>query len=655
MLLREIAGRLHGIVNFETISIMLHDPARNVMRLELHAEPGLLGVELGDEFSIEGSPHGLVWETQKSLLIHDVEHETRFPQIMETLRKCPHRSYYVLPLTSVGRRLGAIAFGNKSKSPPQDLGLDFLEQVARQVAIAVDNALNFQRAQRERDRSQLLLEINNAVVSTLDLEELLRAVSSSLQRLLPHDFADLILRDAENGRYFVAALDYPDHHDFFAVRQPISIEGTALESVLHSQRPLVCTPDSLATFPTDVTMRRGVNLGLISACHVPLVSRNRSLGLLSLASKRQDTFTPEAIELLGETAKQISIAVENSLTFRQVEVLRDRLAGEKQYLEEEIQTEYNFEEIVGRSAALKRVLKQVETVASTDSTVLLQGESGTGKELIARALHNLSARREHTLVKVNCAAIPAGLLESELFGHEKGAFTGAVAQRIGRFELAHRGTLFLDEIGEIPLELQPKLLRVLQEQEFERVGGARTIGVNVRLIAATNGDLTQMVAEKKFRGDLYYRLKVFPITLPPLRDRREDIPLLTRSFTQKFARRMNKRIETIRTEAQTALMNYSWPGNVRELENFIERAVILSRGPVLDIPVAELRSSSKTDAQQGSDATLQSLERDHVLRVLQETRWVIGGPKGAAARLGMNRSTLNSRLRKLGITRPRPR
>ncbi|MCI0722207.1 MAG: sigma 54-interacting transcriptional regulator [Acidobacteria bacterium] len=655
MLLRDIAARLRGIVSFETISVMLHDPARNVMRLELLVEHGRVGIELGNEFAIEGSPHGLVWETQKSLLIHDVEHETRFPQIMETLRKCPHKSYYVLPLTSVGRRLGAIAFGNKDKSAPEEIGLDSLEQVAKQVAIAVDNALNFQRAQRERDRSQLLLEINNAVVSTLDLEELLRAVSSSLQRLLPHDFADLILRDAESGQYFVAALDYPDHHDFFAVREPITIEGTALESVLHSQRPLVCSAESLANYPADVTMRRGVNLGLISACHVPLVSHNRSLGLLSLACKRQDAFTPEAIELLSETAKQISIAVENSLTFREVEVLRDRLAGEKQYLEEEIQTEYNFEEMVGRSAALKRVLKQVEKVASTDSTVLLQGESGTGKELIARALHNLSTRREHTLVKVNCAAIPTGLLESELFGHEKGAFTGAVAQRIGRFELAHQGTLFLDEVGEIPLELQPKLLRVLQEQEFERVGGGRTIRVNVRLIAATNGDLSQMVAEKKFRSDLYYRLKVFPITLPPLRDRREDIPLLARSFTQKFAHRMNKRIETIRSDAQAALMNYPWPGNVRELENFIERAVILSRGPVLDIPVAELKSSSRTDVQQGADATLESMERDHILRILRETRWVIGGPRGAAARLRMNRSTLNSRLRKLGITRPKPR
>ncbi|HEY2918508.1 MAG TPA: sigma 54-interacting transcriptional regulator, partial [Candidatus Binatia bacterium] len=323
---------------------------------------------------------------------------------------------------------------------------------------------------------------------------------------------------------------------------------------------------------------------------------------------------------------------------------------------DEIRTEYNFEEIIGDSPALKRILEQLETVAPTDSTILVLGETGTGKELIARAVHNLSARRERTLVKVNCAAIPTGLLESELFGHEKGAFTGAIAQRIGRFELAHRGTLFLDEVGDIPLELQPKLLRVLQEQEFERLGSAKTVRVDVRLVAATNADLAQKVSANQFRSDLYYRLNVFPIVIPSLRERREDIPLLVRYFAQKYARRMKKPIDTIPVKAMTALTEYHWPGNVRELENFIERAVILSRGAELQIPLSELKQRPRLDsvftsATLDSVVTLEHAERQHIVRALGETNWVIGGPAGAAARLGMKRTTLQSRMRKLGISR----
>ena len=331
-----------------------------------------------------------------------------------------------------------------------------------------------------------------------------------------------------------------------------------------------------------------------------------------------------------------------------------RLRDEKLYLQDEIRTKYNFEEIIGESPALKTILEQLQTVAPTDSTILILGETGTGKELIARAIHNLSARQARTLVKVNCAAIPTGLLESELFGHEKGAFTGAIAQRAGRFELAHRGTLFLDEVGDIPLELQPKLLRVLQEHEFERLGSARTIRVDVRLVAATNVDLTQKVADNQFRADLYYRLNVFPLTIPPLRERREDIPLLVRYFAQKYARRMKRPIETIPAKAMTALTEYHWPGNVRELENFVERSVILSRGTELQVPLAELKQRTKIAPLAPSDGftTLENAERTHIVRALGEANWVIGGPTGAAARLGMKRTTLQSRMIKLGITRP---
>ena len=389
--------------------------------------------------------------------------------------------------------------------------------------------------------------------------------------------------------------------------------------------------------------------GVKSFCSLPLLAHKRTLGALNVGRRRDDGFTSEDVELLSQVAQQVAIAVENALAYQEIASLKDKLAKEKVYLEEEIQTEYNFEEIVGESRALKHVLKQVETVAPTDSTVLIQGETGRGKELVARALHNLSSRRERTFVKLNCAAIPTGLLESELFGHERGAFTGAIATKIGRFELADKGTIFLDEVAEIPLELQVKLLRVLQEQEFERLGSTRTIRTNVRVVAATNRDLAHMVEEQKFRSDLYYRLKVFPITVPPLRERVEDVAHLVRHFAQKFAMRMKKRIETIPVEAMKAMQAYHWPGNVRELGNFIERAVILSTGSDLVVPLSELKSSTPLH---DTVVTLEEAERKHILKALRDSKWILGGSGGAAVRLGMKRTTLHSKMRKLGIVRP---
>jgi formate hydrogenlyase transcriptional activator len=391
--------------------------------------------------------------------------------------------------------------------------------------------------------------------------------------------------------------------------------------------------------------------GVRSVVSMPLITHDRALGTLSLASLRDAAFQQGDVDLLVQVAGQVAIAVENALAFQEIAELRNRLAQEKLYLEDEIRSEMNFEEIVGESPLLRAVLRQVETVAPTDSAVLIQGETGTGKELIARAIHNLSPRREHTFVKVNCAAIPAGLLESELFGHERGAFTGAIAQRMGRFELAHHGTIFLDEVGDIPLELQPKLLRVLQEQEFERLGSVRSIRVDVRLVAATNRDLDEMVAARTFRSDLYYRLRVFPLVMPPLRERQEDIPTLVRYFVQKHARRMNRTVETIPSETLDLLVRYSWPGNIRELENLIERAVIVSPGPVLRVPLSELKLPSEPAA--GEMLTLEAAQREHVLKALEATNWVLAGPSGAAAKLGMKRTTLQSRMQKLGLTRPR--
>jgi formate hydrogenlyase transcriptional activator len=396
--------------------------------------------------------------------------------------------------------------------------------------------------------------------------------------------------------------------------------------------------------------------GVRSTCCLALTTARHRLGALAFLSKQVAAYKSADLDFLQLVANQVAVAVENALAFECIEKLKDKLTREKVYLEEEIRTDHNFDEIVGESAALRRVLKQIETVAPTDSTVLVRGETGTGKELIARALHQLSARRERTFVKLNCAAIPTGLLESELFGHEKGAFTGAINQKIGRFELAHQGTLFLDEVGDIPPELQPKLLRVLQEQEFERLGSTRTLRVDVRLVAATNRDLAPMAGNGQFRSDLYYRLNVFPVMLPPLRERREDIPRLARHFAQKVGRRLGRRIETIPTEVMDALVRYPWPGNIRELENIIERAVILSPGPALHINLSDLKAEAgQAEAPAGSSSavTLADAERDHIVSTLRETSWVLGGPNGAAARLAMKRTTLQSKMKKLGIARPR--
>jgi formate hydrogenlyase transcriptional activator len=657
-LFEDLAQRLRGVVLFDYLNLVLHVPERNTMRLRVltstrPTDPSFL------ETPVDETPSGLVWQTQQPLVIHDIDQETRYPKIMQLLREHGVRSCCVLPLTTAQRRLGAMGLGGAEPSAFDRADLEFLVQVARQVAVAVENVLNYEAAQcyqeelaRQRDRLQVVLDVTNAMVANLDLRELFQAVSESLRRLIRHEYASLVLYDPAKGQLRLEALDFPGGKSQIHEVQLASLEDSPAADAMRTRQPLLLNRIDVERFPSDI-VRRLLDEGLQSAVCVPLVRGDRALGTLNVASMRDAAFAPHDVELLTQIGNELAIAVENALAFRQIEELKDKLAEEKLYLEDEIRTEYDFEEIVGESQSLKRALRDVETVAPTDSTVLIQGESGTGKELIARAIHNLSARRERTLVKVNCAAIPTGLIESELFGHEKGAFTGAISQKIGRFELADKGTLFLDEIGDIPLELQPKLLRVLQEREFERLGSTRTVKVDIRLVTATNRDLSQMIANREFREDLFYRLNVFPIPLPPLRERREDIPLLVRYFTQKYARRMNRPIETIPSEAMEALTNWNWPGNVRELENLMERAVILTRGSVLHVPLAELRNGGETaaPAMTGTLSTLEEAEREHILRALRESKWVVGGPAGAAARLGLKRTTLQSRMQKLGITR----
>ncbi len=504
---------------------------------------------------------------------------------------------------------------------------------------------------RKRAEEALLLEITNVLISNLDIRKLLSAISAGLGQIAPHDYASLALYDVEAKQLRLHLLKSPAGLELEEEERFIPLEGTPAGLSFTTRQPVVVDRLDDGRF-TTATIQHLVAAGIRSGCWLPLISHGRPIGTLGVASLKEGTCARVNLNLLTQVANQVALALDNAAAFSRIQELNQRLAEEKRYLEGELRTEYNFEEIIGESAALKRVLKQVETVAPTDATVLILGETGTGKELIARAIHNLSGRRERTFVKLNCAAIPGGLLESELFGHEKGAFTGAISRKIGRLELAHRGTLFLDEVGDIPLEVQPKLLRALQEKEFERLGSTRTIPVDLRLIAATNRDLAQMVKAGQFRSDLYYRLRVFPIQVTPLRERRGDIPILVHHFVEKHARRMNKRIDTIPPEVMEALERWPWPGNIRELENFIERAVILSPGPVLRPPLSELTLPDEPPSQaSGKISTLAAAEREHILRALREAQGVIAGPKGAAARLGLKRTTLNAKMRKLGITR----
>ncbi len=497
-------------------------------------------------------------------------------------------------------------------------------------------------------RLQLLLDVTNQVVSNLQLPDLLRAISASVRRVMQCDLVGVFLPDRDGNRMQTFILDFTGNEGF--IREDYcSMEGTLGGFVFRTGKP--CARNASDVLQLGLTDEPALPEGLKTGCFVQLISRNRVLGLLGLGRRDENAFSQEDIGFLTQVASQIAIGVDNAFEYGQITEAKERLAEQTFYLENEIRLEHNFEEIIGNSARLKAVLDSVRIVAPADSTVLIQGETGTGKEVIARAIHNLSSRKGHAFVKVNCAAIPLGLLESELFGHEKGSFTGAIAQRIGRFELAHKGTLFLDEVGDIPLELQPKLLRVLQEQEFERLGSTRTQRVDVRVLAATNASLSQLVAEKRFRADLYYRLNVFPIHVPALRDRRDDIPLLVHYFANKYARRMGKQIESIPKEAMDALSRYSWPGNIRELQNLMERAALLSTGPSLRVPLAEILEDAALTAASGSNA-LEQAEREQIVRALRESNWVIGGDRGAAERLGLKRTSLAYKMQKLGISRP---
>ncbi|HET9406895.1 MAG TPA: sigma 54-interacting transcriptional regulator [Candidatus Sulfotelmatobacter sp.] len=815
-LFRELTPLLGNIVAFDFINFALYDSIDEVMRLFVW--DGRSWPNKPDRMSIQDSAVGWAWQNQAPAHVSDTEGETRFGSELRWLHENRVRSYCVFPLTARQQRLGALAFGRRMPQAftPQDMQL--LHRVSEMVALCVDGTLNRSALAEARDRAHLLLELETALFSTLDLKQLFPVTAQSLRKLVPYDSASMAYFDEGAGMLRQYRLDAPpsDHFDsgvwitaqdslvarafrqqqiqFFnresltrepqggiaafrdraasslylvplatakghvgvlsleslqaeplsqdrlsmlgqmAVLVALALENALVHRNLRLQRERMQALLSISTvlaahwdlgevFPKtssylrrvlrqeyasvafydetgsrlvrqfiDFPMGRGslkdtgftvdvsrshagkalatrsamifsraeiealdseiteklIEEGIKSLCCVPLSLPRGTLGTLTVASTRENAFRPDDTALLRQVASQIAVAVENARATRQIEALKNRLEEEKRYLEGEISTAMNFEEIVGESPALQKVLEKVVTVAKSDANVLILGETGTGKELIARAIHRMSRRKDASFIKLNCAAIPTGLLESELFGHEKGAFTGAISQKIGRMELADGGTLFLDEIGEILVELQPKLLRVLQDREFERLGGTRTIKVNLRLIAATNRDLAQSVARHEFRSDLFYRLNVFPVQVPPLRERAEDIPMLVRYFVRKYARRMERHIESIPTETMNALQQWHWPGNVRELENFIERSVILTEGTVLRAPLPELQASS---GNAPPDHSLENAEREHILKALREANGVLSGPHGAGRRLGLKRTTLQSKMQRLGITR----
>ncbi len=648
-LLSGVRESLRRIVSFDHLGLILHDPDSGDMQGHILNEPGN-PVITTLQMRVEADPAGWVWMNQQPLMLR-LDAETRWPEFVSRSRiEFGLSTLILVPLTAGENRLGAFGFSSVAPYDPSPAEMEFLERVATEFAVAVEGFLSRQAAVRERDRLRTLFDITNALVSKLAPEELFSAIGAQLLKLIRHDYSMLTVSNSDSGELDLYALHSTGLPFIDELKGPFDPSGMPAAEVLATGKPVVAYATDIERYQSPI-FGKFVALGFRSVCSVPLVAPNRTIGTLALCRMTEDTWSGDDIAFLVQVANQIAIAVENSLSYRELAEMKERLATEKLYLEDEIRLDHNIGNMVGQGLAFQSILKSVQIVAPTDSTVLILGETGTGKELVARATHELSPRKKGSFVKVNCAAIPASLLESELFGHEKGSFTGAIAQKIGRFELAHKGTLFLDEIGEMPLELQPKLLRAIQDQEFERVGGTRTIRTDVRFVAATNRDLKAMVDEKEFRADLYYRLHVFPLSVPPLRERREDIPLLTRYFVQKHAQRMGRAIDNIPTSAMEALTRYDWPGNIRELQNVLERSVILTHGNTLQIAMSDLgQTGSSVLSPRGSKAS-QTTERQAIIKALEDAKGQVGGPDGAAARLGMKRTTLQSRMRKLNIAR----
>jgi formate hydrogenlyase transcriptional activator len=644
------ASKLHGADLY-----VLDNDGNNLRLLDYDKELDAPGIRIGSRIPCTGVA-AEVLEKQKPVFLPDVSQEMlKIPDLAPFASASAGRSTYLFPVSTYQQKYGFLA---TTKLPGQQFlpeEVELLGSMAAHVAVALECALARNRAEQyqrelaiERDRFRLVLEINNHIAK-LDIEEVLRSASASIRGYFGCDSIDFWVIKEDTGQLQKVLHDLPDGKGVMAKVSSAHLNAISLSfDRLYQHTTEIWSSEEFDKLPASLRDPL-IAESIASLALVCLATENKRLGFLSIGSRKADAFVPRDLNLLSQIGIQISLALDNALAYGRLNTSATRLEEERLYLESEINSVHNFEDIVGKSAAIRRVLDQIAIVAPTGSTVLLHGETGTGKELIARAIHNLSPRRQRTFVRLNCAAIPSGLVESELFGHEKGAFTGALMQKRGRFELADHGTLFLDEIGDISLELQPKLLRALQEREFERLGSARTIQVDVRLIAATHRDLENMIRNNQFREDLFYRLRVFPIEIPPLRERREDIPLLIHFFVSSLSRRMQKRIRSIPKPAMEALVNADWPGNVRELENFIERCVILTQGDELNVPKTELRSMGPVVVP--AAATFEQAERQAIIDALQQSSGKIAGEGGAAKRLGLKRTTLQNKMRRLSITR----
>jgi transcriptional regulator with GAF, ATPase, and Fis domain len=595
------------------------------------------------DYNIKGHPCEQVIPGRTCVFPKDVQE--RFPED-KGLVALDAQSYVGVPALSPSQEvLGHVVVLHTKARQFSDQELAILRVFAARVGAELERKRAAERLRVSEQRLRLLLDVNNAIVSKLNRDQLLSAVCDALAKVVRFDRLALSLHDSATDSLRIVAFAGPyQRADYSPLGRALAFDDSPAGHAFVGQKPVIRR--DLETERLTASEERAFGHGFRSLCALPLVVRGRSVGAITVGSLTKFQYAEADAEFLMDVANQVALAIENMQLHEETAALKARFEADALYLQEEIKTEHNFEEIIGQSAPLQELLRKIEQVAPTDATVLIRGETGTGKELLARAVHDRSKRKDRPLVKVNCGSIPAGLVESELFGHEKGAFTGALQQRVGRFELAHGGTIFLDEVTELPFETQVKLLRVLQEGEYERVGSSKTMKVDVRVIAATNRDLNEVVRKGSFRADLYYRLNVFPLEAPPLRERKGDIPLLVNFFLSRLGKKLGKELRGVGQKSMESLMRYDWPGNIRELQNVVERAVVVARGPLLEVDDSLLQS--ETGAAAPID-TLENNERGHILRALGETNWVIHGKKGAAELLGINPSTLRSRMDKLGI------